>query len=78
MLRKSAQIRSLETAYGQDIAQIVLDAYLAHGTIGRAAEALGVSPNTFGFWKGRLLEQRFAVRPRQTVTAAAAAVLPAA
>ncbi len=54
---------------GQSIEQILLDAYYEHGTERAAAQALGITQQSFNAWKFRLgLEHRMLVEPMQRST----------
>lgn len=53
-MRKTKLVLELERAYGKPLAQIVVEAYNAHGSIRAAAAALGVPPNTLYSWMVRL------------------------
>jgi transposase-like protein len=70
-LRKSAQIGRLEAEHGKPLAQIVAEAYTTHQGVHAAAKALGVNPNTFGYWLVRLTD----VQTRKVATPANGKVL---
>jgi hypothetical protein len=73
VLRKSQQVRELESHYRRPIAEIVAEAYTNHQTAEAAAAALTresgveINANTFGWWLVRL-----PIRVRKVASVAAA------
>lgn len=53
-MRKTAQMIALEEQHGRPIRSLLIDAYAKHGTLGRAAESLGVKTQTLYSWMVRL------------------------
>jgi hypothetical protein len=67
---KTFLMQLIERDYpGKSIEDILLDAYNEHGTERAAAQALGITQQSFNAWKFRLgLENRMLVKPKTCST----------